>query len=63
VALKAVDVVPAAIVVNESNDSTVSIDDTLASLQPHVGNVPLHALRRDDVAGLARLMDALLRRN
>jgi hypothetical protein len=63
VALKAVDVVPAAIVVNESSDSTVSIDDTLASLKPHVGNVLLHALRRDDVAGLERLMDALLRRN
>ncbi len=60
VALKAVGVVPAAIVVNESSDSTVSLDDTLTSLAPHVGSVPLHALRRDDVAGLARLMDALL---
>jgi dethiobiotin synthetase len=63
VALKAVGVVPVAIVVNESSDSTVSIDDTLASLQPHVGNVPLHALRRDDVAGLERLTDTILRRN
>ena len=62
VALTTVGVVPVAIVVNESSGSTVSLDDTLASLEPHVGSVPLHALRRDDVAGLARLTDALYRR-
>lgn len=62
-ALKAVGVVPAAIIVNESAGSTVSLEDTLASLAPHMGSVPLHVLRRNDVEGLARLADKLLAGN
>jgi dethiobiotin synthetase len=58
-ALREVGVAPVAIVVNESADSTVSLADTLASLGPHVGGVPLLVLRRDDAAGLARLADRL----
>ncbi len=58
-ALREVGVAPAAIVVNESADSAVSLDDTLASLGPHVGGVPLLVLRRDDAAGLARLAGRL----
>jgi dethiobiotin synthetase len=58
-ALRGVGVAPAAIVVNESPASTVSLDDTLASLGPHVGGVPLLVLRRDDAAGLARLAERL----
>lgn len=59
-ALHAAGCVPAAIVVNESAGGTVSLDDTLASLRPHAGGVPLHVLRRDDAAGLARFADWLL---
>lgn len=59
-ALREVGVAPALIVVNESAGSTVSLDDTLASLAPHVGGVPIVALRRDDAAGVARLADQLL---
>lgn len=58
-ALREVGVTPAAIVVNESAASAVSLDDTLASLGPHVGGVPLLVLRRDDAAGLARLAGRL----
>jgi len=59
-ALREVGAVPAAIVVNESERSTVSLDETLASLHPHVGGVSLHVLRHDDAAGLARFADWLL---
>jgi dethiobiotin synthetase len=62
-ALRETGVAPAAIIVNESAGSTVSLEDTLASLAPHVGSVPLHVLRRDDVEGLARLADKLLAGN
>lgn len=59
-ALREAGVVPAIIVVNESAGSTVSLEDTLASLAPHVGGIPLVALRRDDTAGVARLSETLL---
>jgi dethiobiotin synthetase len=59
-ALREVGVVPAAIVVNESAGSTVSVEDTLAALVPHVGGVPIHALRRDGEAGVAQLAEALV---
>jgi dethiobiotin synthetase len=59
-ALREAGVVPAIIVVNESAGSTVSLEDTLASLAPHVGGIPLVALRRDDTAGVARLAETLL---
>jgi dethiobiotin synthetase len=59
-ALRAADIVPAAIVVNESPGSAVSRDDTLASLRPHVGAIPLLTVGRDDVAGLERIADFLL---
>ncbi|MEW6294346.1 MAG: dethiobiotin synthase [Pseudomonadota bacterium] len=59
-ALREAGVVPAIIVVNESAGSTVSLEDTLASLAPHVGGISLVALRRDDTAGVARLSETLL---
>ena len=59
-ALRAAGVVPAAIVVNESPDSTVSLDDTLASLRPHAGAIPLLTVGRDDAAGLERIAAFLL---
>ncbi len=59
-ALREVGIVPATLVVNESAASTVSVEDTLASLRPHVGNVPLVALRRNDRSGLEKLADQLL---
>ena len=60
-ALREVGVVPALIVVNESAGSTVSLDDTLASLLPHIGQIPLATLRRDQPADLAELTGTLLR--
>lgn len=59
-ALREVGVAPAALIVNESAGSTVSLDDTLFSLAPHAGGIPVLALRRDDAAGVARLADQLL---
>jgi dethiobiotin synthetase len=59
-ALRAAGIEPAALVVNASPDSPVALSDTLASLAPHVGTVPLLALQRDDALGLARLADFLL---
>ena len=58
-ALRAVGVVPAMLVVNESAGSTVSVADTLASLTPHRGDIPVAVLGRDDVAGVARLANSL----
>lgn len=58
-ALREVGVMPALLVVNESAASSVSIEDTLASLAPHLGELPLFVLRRDDAAGLARLANSL----
>ncbi len=60
-ALGAAGIVPAVIVLNQSADSTVSLDDATASLAPHLGTVPLFVLRRDDAAGLERLADLLTR--
>jgi dethiobiotin synthetase len=59
-ALREVGVTPAAIVVNESAGSTVSLDDTVSALRPHVGGVPIHALERDDEAGVAQLTGWML---
>jgi dethiobiotin synthetase len=59
-ALREVGVAPAAIVVNESAGSTVSVEDTVSALLPHTGGVAIHALRRDDEAGVTRLADGLL---
>jgi dethiobiotin synthetase len=59
-ALRAIGIVPAAIVVNESPGSTVGLDDTLDSLRPHIGAVPLLTVGRDDVAALERITDFLL---
>ncbi len=58
-ALREVGVVPAMLIVNESAGSTVGLEDTLASLAPHVDAVPLFTLRRDDTAGVARLANSL----
>lgn len=59
-ALREMGIVPAALIVNESAESSVSLEDTLASLTPHIGAIPAVALRRDDVAGVARLAETLL---
>lgn len=58
-ALREVGVVPAMLIVNESAGSTVSLEDTLASLVPHLGDIPVVALRRDDTAGVASLASSL----
>lgn len=60
-ALREVGVVPAIIIVNESAESTVSVEDTLASLQPHVGAIPLVRTRRDQPGDLNSLAEILLR--
>lgn len=60
-ALREVGVVPAIIIVNESAESAVSMEDTLASLQPHVGGIPLVRTRRDQSGDLSRLAEILLR--
>jgi len=54
-ALRETGIAPEMIVVNESAGSTVSLEDTLASLAPHVGGIPVVALRRDDMGGVAAL--------
>ncbi|MFN3883401.1 MAG: dethiobiotin synthase [Rhodocyclaceae bacterium] len=58
-ALREVGVTPAMLIVNESAGSAVSVEDTLASLAPHLSELPLCVLRRDDAAGLARLASSL----
>ena len=58
-ALREVGVVPAAVVVNESPGG-VSIEDTLASLEPHTEGILLTAVSRGDAASIAvltRLLD------
>lgn len=57
-ALREVGVRPAILVVNESAGG-IGIDDTLASLVPHIGGVETFALRRDDTGGLALLAEML----
>jgi dethiobiotin synthetase len=59
-ALREVGVVPAMLIVNESVGSTVSLEDTLASLAPHIGDLPVVTLRRGDMDGVARLAETLL---
>lgn len=59
-ALREAGLSPAAIVVNECDGAGVSLNDSLASLAPHVGTIPLFPLGRDDGAGLQALADFLL---
>jgi dethiobiotin synthetase len=56
-ALREVGVVPAAVVLNESAGSTVSLEDSRASLVPHLAGIPLIIVRRDDPAGLRPAVD------
>lgn len=58
-ALREVGVTPARLIIDESAASAVSIEDTVCSLAPHVGGLPLFVLRRDDAAGLAMLANSL----
>ena len=58
-ALREVGIVPAALIVNESADSTVTLEDTLASLTPHIGAIPMTALRRNSSADIAALTEWL----
>lgn len=58
-ALREVGVTPALLVVNESAGSSVSVEDMLASLVPHLGDLSLVVLRRDDWVGLRRLASRL----
>lgn len=58
-ALREVGVVPAALVLNESAEG-VGIADTLASLEPHAGAVPLHVMRRNDANAATTLAARLL---
>lgn len=60
-ALREAGSVPAAIIVNESADSTVTLADTLASLTPHCGAIPTLTLRRNCTEDLVALSDWLLR--
>ncbi|GAB1393193.1 dethiobiotin synthase [Rhodocyclaceae bacterium] len=60
-ALREVGIVPAVLVVNESAASTVSVDETLASLAPHIGTMPFVTVRRDQTDDLDRLAETLLR--
>ncbi|MDD5247378.1 MAG: dethiobiotin synthase [Rhodocyclaceae bacterium] len=57
-ALREVDVRPVALVLNESIGG-VSLDDTQASLAPHLDGIAMFALGRDDAAGLERLAASL----
>jgi hypothetical protein len=59
-ALRELNIRPAHLILNESFGSAVSIEDTLASLTPHAGGLPIVVLRRDDSSGLKRLADLLL---
>lgn len=58
-ALREAGVRPALIVINESA-AGIGIDDTLASLVPHIGGAETFALRRDDADGLSALASRLL---
>ncbi|MFN4148053.1 MAG: dethiobiotin synthase [Rhodocyclaceae bacterium] len=58
-ALREVSVTPAKLIVNESADSSVSVEDTIVSLTPHLGKLPLIVLRRNDSQGLIRLASSL----
>ncbi len=58
-ALREVGVVPTALLLSESAEG-VGVDDTVASIEPHLGGVPLHVLRRNDAEAVARFADRLL---
>ena len=58
-ALREVGVVPRALILNESPGG-VGLDETAASLRPHLGGVPLLSLGRDEARGCERLLAALL---
>jgi dethiobiotin synthetase len=58
-ALREAGIVPAVVVLNESADGSVSLDDAAASLAPQLGAIPLLVLRRNDAAGLQGLADFL----
>jgi len=60
-ALREIGVVPTLLVINESADSSVSIDDTLASLVPHIGTMPRVTVRRNQPGDLESLAEILLR--
>lgn len=59
-ALREAGVVPCAILVNESAGSGVGVEDTVASLAPHSGDIGLIIVKRDDAAGIERLADFLM---
>ena len=58
-ALRELGAMPMAIVLNESADG-VGMQDTVASLVPHLGGVPLFGVGRDDAAAIERLAEACL---
>lgn len=60
-ALREVGCTPVLLVINESAGSSVSIDETWVSLLPHVGRIPLVALRRNSHDDLDALADRLIR--
>jgi dethiobiotin synthetase len=59
-ALREAGIMPAMLIVNESASSSVSMDDTMASLRSHIGDIPMHAVGRDAAAALAGLADRLV---
>lgn len=59
-ALREAGLMPAAIVVNECSGAGVSLKDSLASLTPYAGTIPIFPLGCDDGAGLQALADFLL---
>jgi dethiobiotin synthetase len=64
VALRAAGVEPAAIVVSESADATVSLADGMASLAAHTGGVPMFVVPRPcEAAAIDRIADRLLGRD
>ena len=61
-ALREVGVTPSAIAVNESSDG-VGLERTLASLSPHLGDIPTFAIGRDDSPALERFAADILASN
>jgi len=59
-ALREAGITSCAIVVNESTDSGVGVEDTVAALAPHIGDIGLIIVKRDDAAGIERLADFLM---
>ena len=54
-ALRESGIVPAALIVNESASSPVSVGDTVASLAPYIRGLSLATILRDDAEGMAAL--------